>query len=144
MTDELSDCACVVDTSGLHAIATASGNLRSVLINKLECGVICVPTCAWAEFEDLYDLEAEVLAPSVAKKIPTSKMATQVMAARIAEKLNSGFSRGAYDNHTEIYTAAIASSNSYRVLTSIDQLGRYASMGCAVVDIEAWVAEIGD
>jgi hypothetical protein len=143
MTDDLAECLCVVDTSGLHAIAVASGNIQSVLIDKLKCGIIGVPTCAWSEFEELYDLEAVALAPSVSRKI-IGKKATQVMAARIAEKLNSGFSRGAYDQHTEIYTAAIAASNAYRVLTSVDQLSRYASMGCSVVDIEAWVAEFDD
>jgi hypothetical protein len=42
-----SDCACVIDTSGLHELATASGNLKATLIARLEDGTIGVPSWAW-------------------------------------------------------------------------------------------------
>jgi hypothetical protein len=132
-----------VDTSGLHAIAAASGNLQSILLGKLKSGVIGVPACGWKEFSELYEEEAAFLAPHVGNKIVMRK-STYVGAARIADKLNSGFPRGAYDNHVELYTASIASNNNYRVLTSLDQVGQYAMMGCDVVDIETWVAELQD
>jgi len=141
MTKEGAKCCCVVDTSGLYAIATASGNLQSVLLDNLKSGVIGVPACAWQEFGELYEGEAEFLAPYIGNKI-IMKKATYVGAARIAEKLNSGFPRGAYDNHTELYTASIASNNEYRIVTSAEQVSQYKKMECNVVDIETWVEEI--
>jgi len=143
MTDGASKCSCVVDTSGLHAIAVASGNLQSILLDKLKSGAIGVPACAWKEFGELYEEEVAVLAPHIGNKI-IMKKSTYVGAARIAEKLNSGFPRGAYDNHTELYTASIASNNGYRVLTSSDQVNQYARMDCDVIDIETWVEELED
>jgi hypothetical protein len=41
-----SDCSCVIDTSGLHELATASANLKATLIARLEDGTIGVPS--WA------------------------------------------------------------------------------------------------
>ena len=123
MTEEASKCSSVVDTSGLHAIAAASGNLRSILLDKLKSGVIGVPACAWQEFGELYAEKVAILAPHIGNKI-IRKRSTYVGAACIAEKLNSGFPRGAYDNHTELYTASIASTNGYRVVTSSDQVSQ--------------------
>jgi hypothetical protein len=143
MTEGTSNCSCVVDTSGLHAIATASGNLQSVLLAKLKSGVIGVPACAWQEFGELYEEEVAILAPHIGNKI-IMKKSSYVGAARIADKLNSGFPRGAYDNHTELYTASIASNSGCRVLTSSDQMSQYARMDCDVVDIEMWVEELED
>ena len=143
MTEEAAECSCVVDTSGLHAIAIASGNLQSVLFEKLKCGLIGVPACAWQEFGELYEEEAAILEHQIGNKI-VMKKSTYVGAARIADKLNSGFPRGAYDNHTELYTAAIALNNGYRVLTSSDQVSQYAGMNCEVVDVETWVGELED
>lgn len=136
-------CCCVVDTSGLHAIAMASGNLQSILLDNLKSGIIGVPACAWQEFSELYDEEVAMLASHIGNKIILKK-STYVGAARIAEKLNSGFPRGAYDNHTELYTASIASNNGYRVLTSSNQVSQYAKMNCDVIDIETWVEEFDD
>jgi hypothetical protein len=141
MADNLSQCSCVIDTSGLHAIATSSGNLQSIILNKLNEGVIGVPTCAWQEFQELYEHEAALVAPYVSAKI-TMKRAIYVGAARITERLNSGFSRGPYDNHTELYTASIASIEGYRVLTSADQIGEYEKMECDVSDLETWIEEL--
>jgi hypothetical protein len=143
MNEGASKCACVVDTSGLHAIAAASGNLQSILLDKLKSGVIGVPACVWQEFGELYEEEVAILAPHIGNRI-IMKKSTYVGAARIAEKLNSGFPRGAYDEYTELYTASIASNSGYRVLTSSDQVGQYARMDCDVVDIETWVDEIED
>lgn len=56
---------------------------------------------------------------SPAASMPSRRLARQnVSAARTAEKLNLGFPRGAYDDHTELSTASIASSKGYRVITS--------------------------
>jgi hypothetical protein len=136
-------CSCVVDTSGLHAIAAATGNLQSILLEKLSSGVIGVPACVWQEFSDLYEEEVAILAPHVGDKIALRK-STYIGAARIAEKLNSGFSRGAYDHYTELYTASIALNNGYRLLTSWDQVDQYVRMACDVVDVKTWVAELED
>lgn len=143
MSDGAPNCCCVVDTSGLHAIATASGNLQTILLDKLKSGVIGVPACAWQEFSELYEEEVAILAPHICNKL-IMKKSTYVGAARIAERLNSGFPRGAYDGHIELYTASIASNNGYRVLTSADEVGQYARMNCDVIDIETWVQELDD
>jgi hypothetical protein len=134
-------CSCVVDTSGLHAIATATENLRTVLLEKLATGIIGVPACAWQEFVELYEDEAPIIVSHVAKKI-IMKRSIYVGAARIAEKLNSGFPRGAYDNNTELYTASIALNHGVRVLTSMDQKSQYSKMNCEAIDIETWVDEL--
>jgi hypothetical protein len=56
---------------------------------------------------------------SPAASMPSRRLARRnVSAARTAEKLNLGFPRGAYDDHTELSTASIASNNGYRVITS--------------------------
>lgn len=142
MADD-SQCSCVVDTSGLLAIARTSGNMQTVLLEKLQNGSIGVPSCAWKEFGELYEEEAALLAPHIAHKI-IMKKATYVGAARLAEKLNSGFPRGAYDNHIELYTASISLNAGFRVLTSEDQVSQYAKMKCDVIDIETWFAELKD
>ena len=46
-----SDCSCVIDTHGLHELATASGNLKATLIARLEDGTIGVPSWTWQEFK---------------------------------------------------------------------------------------------
>jgi hypothetical protein len=141
VTDVSSECACVIDTNGLYDLATASGNLKTILLDQLKKGVIAVPSCAWQEFEDLYDEEAAEIKPYVTSRI-IMKKAYYVGAARLADKLNSGFSRGAYDNHTEFYTASIATTNAYRILTSAAQVPVYDGMGCDVSDLETWVEEL--
>jgi hypothetical protein len=138
---EGTNCTCVVDTSGLFAISVASGNLQSILLDELKSGMIGVPACAWQEFSELYEDKSAILAPYIGNKIAMKK-SIYVGAASIAEKLNSGFSRGAYDNHIELYTASIAAINGYRVLTSLDQFSQYVKMGCNVIDIETWVEGI--
>src|ERR1700693_710194 len=94
------DCSCVIDTSGLHAIANASGNLKAALLAKLEDGTIGVPSWTWQEFQTAFDDEAETIAPHITKRLQFSPQ-INVRAARIAEGLDLGFSRGAYDNHVE-------------------------------------------
>lgn len=143
MAEHASPCSCVIDTSGLRAVAKASGNLKSILLDKLKQGIIAVPACAWQEFQELYEDEAANLAPYITSKV-ILKRAIYAGAARIAEKLNSGFSRGAYDNHTELYTASIAINNDYRVLTSTDQVTEYKTMECDVSDLETWVEELDE
>jgi len=136
-----SDCSCVIDTSGLHELATASGNLKATLIARLEDGTIGVPSWAWQEFKDLYEDEAEELAPYIAKRLQLAAQ-VEVRAARITEELNLGFSRGAYDSHVERHTAAVALNKGYTVLTSADNVVAYDGMRCAVKDLAGWADEI--
>jgi len=42
------------------------------------------------------------------------KRAYYVGAARIADKLNSGFPRGSHDDNVELISASVASTNGYR------------------------------
>jgi hypothetical protein len=91
MSDDPPGCSCVVDCSGLHEIASIkSDNLKSLYLDQLKQGTIAVAACVWKEFQDLYDDEASGLAPYVTVKI-NLKRAYYVGAARIADKLNSGF-----------------------------------------------------
>src|SRR5581483_7582233 len=104
---EKPDCSCVIDTSGLHAIANASGNLKATLVAKLEDGTIGVPSWTWQEFQSTYEDEAATLAPHITKRLQFSQQIS-VRAARITEQLDLGFSRGAYDGHVELFCASIA------------------------------------
>jgi hypothetical protein len=132
----------VIDTNGLHEIATASGNLKATLIARLKDGTVGVPTWAWKEFKKLYPVEATQLADHIVKKIKFSQT-VQVRAARITEELDLGFSRGPYDAHVERYTAAIALNKSYTVLTSSDNVTAYDGMNCTVKDLAEWAEEFG-
>jgi hypothetical protein len=140
MTDGEAECSCIVDTDGLHGIATASGNLQTILRDHLQSGLIAVPACAWKEFEALYPEEAETLGPFVTTRI-ILKRAYHVGAARIADRLNAGFPRGAYDDNVELLSASIASTNGYRILTSSAQVTVYEKMECQASDLHSWVAE---
>jgi hypothetical protein len=131
-------CSCIVDTDGLRRIARASGNLKTILLDHLKTGNIAVPACAWKEFTKLYEKEAEALKPCVTSRI-IMKRAYYVGAARIADSLNAGFPRGAYDDHVELLTASIALTNGYRILTSSAQISIYEEMGCQAYDHETWI-----
>jgi len=132
------DCSCVIDTSGLHAIANASDNLKAALLAKLEDGTIGVPSWTWQEFQTAFDDEAATVAPHITKRLQFSPQ-VNVRAARIAESLNLGFSRGAYDTHVELFCASIALNKGYKVLTSNDNLDIYNTMGCDAQDLESWI-----
>ena len=135
---EKPDCSCVIDTSGLHAIANASGNLKAALIAQLEDGTIGVPSWAWQEFQNIFEDEAADLAPHITKRLQFSPQ-INVRAARITEELDLGFSRGAYDNHIELFCASTALNKGYTVLTSTDNLNVYGAMDCDVQDLETWI-----
>jgi hypothetical protein len=140
--DDAPECSCVIDCSGLYEIAaTRSDNLKSLYLDHLKKGIIAVPACVWREFQKLYDEEAAALAPYVTIKI-NMKRAYYVGAATITEKLNAGFSRGAYDSHTDLYTASIASIEGYLVLTSSSQSSYYTGMDCEVLDLAAWAEQV--
>lgn len=143
MSDDVADCTCVTDTHGLHAIANASANLKAILLEKLQDGTIGVLAVAMREFAELYEDEAAELEPYVTTKI-TMTRAVRSGAARIADKLNSGFSRGPYDEHVELYTASIATSKGYRVITAAEQVQEYDGTDCDVVDLETWVEELDE
>jgi hypothetical protein len=72
-----SDCSFVIDTSGLHELATASANLKATLIARLEDGTIGVPSWAWQEFKKLYEEEAAELAEHIVKRIQFSPHVTR-------------------------------------------------------------------
>jgi hypothetical protein len=131
-------CSCIVDTDGLRRIAGASGNLKGILLDHLKNGNIAVPACAWKEFANLYENEAEALKPYVTSRI-NMKKAYYVGAARIADSLNAGFPRGAYDEHVELFTASIAITNGYHILTSSAQASVYGELGCEASDHETWI-----
>src|SRR4051794_36114313 len=116
--------SCVVDTDGLRGIAMSSGNLKGILVEHLKKGTIGVPTCAWQEFENLYPELAVSLKAQVGKRI-IIKQAYHIGAAHIADKLNSGFPRGSYDDNIELLTASIAISHEYTILTSEAQVPIY-------------------
>jgi hypothetical protein len=140
MGDDPPECACVVDCSGLHEIASLkSDNLKSLFLDQQKKGII---SCVWQEFRDLYDDEASALELYVTIKI-NMKKAYYLGAARIADKLNSGFSRGAYDRLTDLYTASIAWNEEYQLLTSTSQLKYYEGMDCKVSDLVAWAEDLG-
>jgi len=136
-----SDCSCVIDTSGLHELATASGNLKATLIARLEDGTIGVPSWAWQEFKNLYEEEADELTKHIVKRIQFSQP-VHVRAAQITEELNLGFSHGAYDDHVERHTAAVALNKNYTVLTSNDNVTAYHGMNCTVKDLATWAEEL--
>lgn len=141
MSDDDPPCSCIIDTGGLHDIASATGNLKTIALNQLENGAIAVPSWAWQELKEAYPEEADELFPYVTKRV-VMKQSITVGAARIAEKLNSGFSKGPYDNHTGLFTAAVATNNGYRVITAEADLSAYEDMGCDACDIETWVTEL--
>ncbi|WP_314959016.1 hypothetical protein [Bradyrhizobium cosmicum] len=116
--------------------------MKKPLIDALGSGEIGVPAVVWKEFKELYEDEAEELEPSVVFKIPMKKQ-YRSGAARIADKLNSGFSRGPYDSETDLYTAAIASLEDYPLITSSGQAPYYDGMGCKVLDLAGWADEFG-
>lgn len=139
----LKGCSCVVDCAGLHEIgSTKSDNLKSLYLDRLKKGNIGVPAIVWREYKELYEEEALIIEPSVAHKI-NMKRAYRVGAARIADKMNSGFSRGPYDSETDLYTAAIASIEGYKLLTSSSQVNEYDGMDCDVIDLISWAEDQG-
>jgi hypothetical protein len=124
MSDDDPSCSSVIDTGGLHDIANATGNLKTVALNQLKNGAIAVPSWAWQELKETYPEEADQLLPYVTKRV-IMKQAVSVGAARIADKLNSGFSKGPYDSHTGLFTAAVATNNGYRVITAVSEVSTY-------------------
>jgi hypothetical protein len=136
-----SSCLCVVDCAGLYEIATTtSNNLKSLYLDRLSSGEIGVPSCVWNEFRELYEEEAAEIEGFVARKI-SMKRSYHTGAARIADKLNSGFSRGSYDSRTDLYTASIASIEGLVVLTSASQQSYYDDMDCEVSELGTWAED---
>jgi hypothetical protein len=90
----------------------------------------------------LYEGEAAQIEGYIAHKI-IMKKSYHTGAARIADQLNSGFSRGSYDSETDLYTASIAFIEDMVVLTSESQLSYYDGMDCKVSDLGTWAGEQG-
>lgn len=136
MTDQAEDCLYLIDSNGLREIAfTRSNRLKAHCLDLLQKGVIAVPVCVWDEFEDAYDDEAAQISASISKKIATNKK-YNAGAARIADKLNSGFSFNPYDRSTDLFTASIALSEGYTVITAETTLGFYSKLkACKAINI---------
>jgi hypothetical protein len=114
--------------------------LKPAFLEKLKSGEMAVLVCAFNEFSELYPEEAQELAPHIANKISMGK-AVYTGAARIADKLNSGFARGPYDAHIELYTAAAATNKGLRIVTAAAQVREYDGMDCDVIDLETLIEE---
>ena len=141
MSDSKAECQCVIDCSGLHEIAAIqSSNLKTLLLGQLKDGVIAVPSTVWSELRLLYEDDANTLENFVTTKI-TMKKKYLAGAARIADKLNSGFSRGPYDNSTDLHAASIAEIKGIYLLTSSSQLQYYKNINCDALEVTEWVSK---
>lgn len=134
-------CSFVVDCAGLHEIATTQSNsVKSICLDRLAKGIIGVPACVWQEFQELYEDEAAILAPTIKRKLRMQKR-YYIGAAAIADNMNSRFSLSAYDQRTDWYAASICSIEGYTLLTVGSQLNEYQRMGCCTaVAITVWAA----
>jgi hypothetical protein len=138
---ELEPCAYVVDSAGLHEIVTTqSNNLKSLYLDRLERGIIGVPTIVWDEFEEAYDDEAELLKPHIARKI-RARSSFKTIVATIADRTNASFSMSPYDRSADMYAAAVAIDGGHTVLTTIRNAITYDGMGCEVIDLTTWASE---
>jgi hypothetical protein len=137
MCDDEPPCSFVVDCAGLHEIATTQSNsIKSICLDRLAKGIICVPACVWQEFQELYEDEAASLAPHVKRKLRMHKK-------YYIGGMNSRFSLSAYDLRTDWYAAAICSIEHYTLLTMSSKLNEYRRMGCCtVIAITEWVGEL--
>ena len=140
MSDDDSPCSCIIDTGGLHDIANATGNMKVAALQKLKSGLIIVPSWAFQELAEAYPEEAEELAVQIDTKA-IMKKAISVSAARIAERRNSGFSKGPHDNLTVIHTAAVAMMKGYRVITAQSDVVAYDNIGCDACDLDTWMGD---
>jgi hypothetical protein len=141
MTDCAEECCSVIDAHGLHALANLSGNLKAVALAQLESGALGVMSAAWQEFEDLYEEEAQMLAPHIARKINVVRK-YNVGAASIADRLNSRFSDGAYGRNADLFTGSAALVEGYTVVTVAGRTQVYERMECEVADLATWAAAL--
>jgi hypothetical protein len=116
--------------------------VKGFYLDQLKAGIIGVPSRVLKEFRELYEGEAAELEPHITKTIDL-KRTYHAAAARIVDKKHSGFPRRPYDGDTDLYTAAIASVESYTVLTVVGQVSDYDGMECEVMDLTTWVESLG-
>ena len=135
---ESPQCECIIDAHGLHEISIISGNLKPLLMDLLKNGVIGIYNETWNEFSLLYEDEAAQIKPHFTKKF-FLKEKHYIGAASYADRLNSKFPRGAYDNNTDLYTATLAVMEKMQVLTISGRLGMYNSLGCPAEDLQTWL-----
>lgn len=142
MTSASEKCSHVADCAALHEIAnTKSGNLKALLLYHLAQGIIGVPSVVWAEFEEIYEDEANDLKPHIGRKIVMTG-AHKVQAARVAEKLNSRFSSSPHNAQSDIIAAGIAINMKCILLTVTSQVSAYDNSGCKVLDLDEWAKDI--
>lgn len=142
MSDSNSECESIIDVSGLCALMeTCSNSTKSKTFDLLEEGVIAIPTMVWNEFKQLYEIEAEEISEHINVKIK-SQLKYKLGAAKIADKMNSHFSSGPFDQNTDLYSAAIAGAEGLTLLTSPDKLAKYKDMDfCEFESLEVWIDE---
>jgi hypothetical protein len=134
MSNIPSQCLCLVDSHGLYEIAdTKEKKLKSFYLDQLSKGIIIVFSGGWNEFSDLYNDEANVLAPHISVKT-NMKPKYRYGAASIADKLNSGFPKAPYNRNTDLLTASICHAENKTLLTVDSQIPYYQSLSCCPVE----------
>lgn len=136
-----SSIACIVDTHGLHAIATASGNRKAILLEQLSTGAIAVPSFVFHEFSTIYEDEAQSISSAIHTKLKR-KDAYYIGAASIADKYSTGFPSGAYDESVELHVASVAMVHDCHILTTPEQLDLYTKLGRTAYDADAWISQL--
>ena len=144
MSEDSSECSCVVDCAGLHEIAmTTSNNLKTLYLDQLSAGVIGVPAYVWQEFEEIYPDDAASLESYITLKIKMKK-AYHVGAASIADKIHARLSLSPYDGQTDLYAASVCSIEKYKLLTTLSQLSAYHGIdSCEATDLVSWAESLG-
>lgn len=140
MPEEAAGCSCIIDCDGLLIAATTQINsLKDALLGRLSSGEIGVPMKVWREFCDAYPDEAEQIKQHVTYKYRMSR-AAHANVGRLAEQLNSGLSRGPYDQHSDLFTAAAADIAGFPVLTVAARISFYSGLGCTAIDVADWAS----
>ena len=101
---------------GVVLKTSTSNILKSLLIERLENGEIAVPAVVWQEYEEMFDEEAEIIAPHVRP----------------------------YDRQSDLYAASICMVEKYTLLTTPEQVPYFKGWGCCeVADLPAWAKSQG-
>lgn len=145
MSDSPNSCSYLADCECLHEVATTtSNNLKSHFLDALKNGEIGVLVSVWKEFSDLYEQEAKALSSHITTKLKM-KPQYQLAAGRFADQLNSQFSRGPYDNNSDLYTAAACKSEQMTLITTSEQISFYREMGCKPLQtLSEWASDQGN
>lgn len=138
MTEE-GVCECILDTAALNQISKLSGNLRGACLNKMKKGQARLAALTWREYKRAYEDDVAIFDGAISNSIHLREN-YKIMAASIADGMNSALSRGAHDDNVVLYTAAIAAVHDWQVVTSDAQKAAYKGMGVTVMTVEEWLA----